>query len=107
LEIGAERAVDRNRAGRNPPFHQQHLARIVLSAVVSYPTADSPRSAGPGFRGALNLDVHTHALVFDDVFARARESSREIPRRSALASVGHRSTGGKVARARSTPFTAL
>ena len=36
----------------------------------SHPTAHSPRRGGPGFGGALNLNVHIHALVLDGVFAR-------------------------------------
>ena len=36
----------------------------------SHPTAQSPPSGGPGFGGALNLNVHIHALVLDGVFAR-------------------------------------
>jgi len=38
-----------------------------------HPTAHSPRSGGPGFGGALNLNVHIHALVLDGVFARGED----------------------------------
>jgi hypothetical protein len=58
----------RGRAGWGRP-----AAARSSSCSAFHPTAHSPRSGGPGFGGALNLNVHLHALVLDGVFARGTD----------------------------------
>jgi hypothetical protein len=44
--------------------------RLPCHAAISTPTPHSPRHGGPRSGGALNLNIHIHALVLDAVFAR-------------------------------------
>jgi hypothetical protein len=64
-------ALEKPEAGRAAGgAHVAHPPPPPVSRSDFHPTPHSPRHGGPRSGGALNLNIHIHALVLDAVFAR-------------------------------------